>query len=297
MKPLLLSLSLITFANAQSADDYRGGWRTDEKPAAQHTYEFSIRGDVVRGIYCTRCSDATTLAFIDGKLTPAGLTFTVTHVRPDGKTEFQDRATAKVDRGNLIVTGTSGAKGGGNFTWTMIKDPRGPDPLPIPIIMLPAREVPVLGGRGGGAPKGPPAGGGAPAAGPGYLQPAPWKQLTADDVVGIWLGFGAGINKQYFIFKKVGTQLRGMVCGRCDNPYTMAALDDIEIQGDTLKFNIRHDDWGDYSIPFDKHVTAHIGANEMRATTTQDNLPPGRNNGGAFSLMGPISIDATKGNP
>ncbi len=296
MKTFLLSLTLLTLAQAQSADDYRGGWRTDEKPVAQHTYEFSIRGDVVRGIYCSRCSDATTLAFIDGKLTAAGLTFTVTHVRPDGKTEYQDRATAKVERGNLIVTGTSGAKGSGNFTWTMIKDSRGPDPLPIPIIMLPAREVPVLGGRGG-APKGPPAGGAPAPAGPGYLQPAPWKQLTPDDVVGVWLGFGAGVNKQFFIFRKVGNQLRGMVCGRCDNPYTMAALDDIEIQGDTLKFNIRHDDWGDYSIPFDKHVTAHIGGNEMRASTTQDNLPPGRNNGGAFSLMGPISIEATRGNP
>jgi hypothetical protein len=302
VKTFALFLFTLHLATAQSADDYRGGWRTDEKPAAQHTYEFSIRGDVVRGIYCSRCSDATTLAFINGKLGPTGLTFTVTHVRPDGKTEYQDRATAKVDRGNLIVTGNSGAPGAPNkgaYTWTMIKDSRGPDPLPIPIIMLPAREVPVLGGRGGGAaaPKGPPAGAGAPPAGPGYLQPAPWKQLTPDDVVGVWLGFGSGINKQYFIFRRVGNQLRGMVCGRCDNPYTMAALDDIEIQGDTLKFNIRHDDWGDYSIPFDKHVTAHIGGNEMRATTTQDNLPPGRNNGGAFSLMGPISIEATRGNP
>jgi len=37
------------------------------------------------------------------------------------------------------------------------------------------------------------------------------------------------------------------VCGTCDNPYTMAALDDFEIQGDILRFNILHEDWGDGS--------------------------------------------------
>lgn len=304
----LTALGLTQVIAAQTADDYRGGWRTDEKTGMQHTYEFSIRGENVRGIYCTHCSDATTLAFVDGKLAADGLTFVVTHVKPDGRTDYQDRATAKFDRGNLLVTGTSGGPGGGKFLWTMIKDSRGPDPLPIPIVMLPAREVPVLGGRGpapaGGGP-GPGAAKGGAAKGkagpapapPGYLQPAPWKQLTQNDVVGVWLGFGAGVNKQFFIIKKVGNQLRGMVCGRCDNPYTMAALDNFEINGDTIKFDIMHEDWGDYTTTFQKHVTAHVGGNEMRATTTQENAPAGRGQGGAFSLMGPISIEATRGNP
>ena len=65
--------------------------------------------------------------------------------------------------------------------------------------------------------------------------------------------------------------LRGMVCGTCDNPYTMAALDDFRIEGDTLTFNILHEDWGDGEIPtFYKHVTAHVGWNEMRCTTAAD---------------------------
>jgi hypothetical protein len=299
---LILLAFLAQAAIGQNADDYRGGWRTDEKTGDQHTYEFSIRDGVVRGVYCTRCSDATTLAFVDGKLGADGLTFVVTHVKPDGRTDYQDRATAKVDRGNLIVTGTSGASKGGKFQWTMIKDSRGPDPLPIPIVMLPPRPVPLLAGRGGGAAPPPSA---APAGPPpvGYLQPAPWKQLAEADVIGVWLGFGTGVNKQYFIIRKVGNQLRGMVCGRCDNPYTMAALDNFEIKGDTLKFDIVHEDWGDYSIPFNKHVTAHVGGNEMRSTTTQENIPPsnakgkGGGGGGAFSLLGPISIEATRGNP
>jgi hypothetical protein len=311
----LLTLLLLTMAVgwAQNADEYRGGWRTDELQVAdRHTYEFSIRGNVVRGAYCTRCSDATTLAFIDGRLGPDGLTFTVTHVKADGKTDFEDRATARVQGGNLLVTGTHGGPGGGKFQWTMIKDMRGPDPLPIPIVMLPARPIPILGGRGGAAPAPAPAPqvaapkqAVAPVgpAGGAYLQPAPWKTLKESDVIGVWLGYGAGINKQFFIIRKVGNKLRGMVCGRCDNPYTMAALDNFEIVGDTLKFDILHDDWGDYSIPFDKHVTAHVAANEMRISTTQDNIPPAYQRGkqtfgaGGASLMGPISIESTRGNP
>ena len=125
-------------------------------------------------------------------------------------------------------------------------------------------------------------------------------KLTPDQVAGSWIGFGVGINKQYFIIKKVGNKLRGMVCGRCDNPYTMAALDDFVIDGEVMRFNILHDDWGDYSIPFDKHVTARISGNEMRIVTSQDNLPPELANrppntdpNAGTSLIGPIPHEAT----
>src|SRR6476661_5923566 len=96
------TLGLLRVAAAQSADDYRGGWRTDKGEA--HTYEFSIRGDKVRGIYCTYCADATTLAFVNGTLGPDGLNFVVTHVKPDGRTAYLDKAIAKFDKGNLLVT-------------------------------------------------------------------------------------------------------------------------------------------------------------------------------------------------
>ena len=144
-------LTLARAASAQNADDYRGGWRTD---SGEHTYQFSIRGDQVRGVYCTRCSDATTLAFIDGRFGQDGITFVVTHVKGDGSTAYQDRALAKFDKGNLLITGTSGANKE-KFQRTVIKDPRGPDPLPIPVSTLPGRGGPVpaiiRGGGGGGA--------------------------------------------------------------------------------------------------------------------------------------------------
>jgi hypothetical protein len=286
---LLVTLGLAQ-AGAQQADDYRGAWRTDGGEA--HTYEFSIRGDQVRGIYCTYCADATTLPFVDGTFGPAGLRFVVTHVNPDGTAAYRDQATAHFDHGSLIVSGTSGAPGGGSFQRTLIKDPRGPDPIPVIVSRLPkAPPVPAavkVNQQGLGAPA------------PRYIQPGPWKaKVTEQDVVGVWLGFGVGAPKQYFVIKKVGDRLRGMVCGTCDNPYTMAALDDFQIEGDTLKFNILHEDWGDGELPtFAKHVTAHIGWNEMRCVTTADHqparLPPGAVPG--FSLTGPTPIEATMGN-
>ena len=54
MKHVMLMFALLAYAGTaagQNADDYRGGWRTDSGEA--HTYEFSIRGNTVRGIYCT----------------------------------------------------------------------------------------------------------------------------------------------------------------------------------------------------------------------------------------------------
>lgn len=291
------ALVLAQAAIAQDPDDYRGGWRTDQGEA--HTYEFSIRGDKVRGIYCTYCADATTLAFVNGTFGPGGLSFVVRHVNADGSTAYRDHAKAKFDHGKLIVTGTSGAPGGGEFVRALIKDPRGPDPLPVIVSRLPkAPPVPAVRVNQQGI--------GAPA--PRYIQPGPWKSsLTQDDVVGVWLGFGVGAPKQYFIIKKVGDKLRGMVCGTCDNPYTMAALDDFEIQGDVLRFNILHEDWGDGELPtFYKHVTAHVGWNEMRCVTTVDHAPPRETQVAprpmppgfvpGFSLEGPIAIEATAGN-
>ena len=307
---LFTALAFLPSAFAQNPDDYRGGWKT-EVNGVPRTYEFSIRGETVRGVYCTWCADATTLAFVDGKFGRDGLSFAVTHVDNNGKTTFTDKATAKFEKPNLVVTGTLAGPSGGKFTWTMIKDDRGPDPLPIPIVMLPpGREIPVLSRGGGPGPgRGPAKGGPAGAAGPaggggggrgGYIPPGPWLKITPDLVAGSWLGFGTGVNKQYFIVKKAGNKLRGMVCGRCDNPYTMAALDDFVIDGEILRFNILHEDWGDYSIPFEKHVTARISGNEMRIVTSQENLPPELANrppntdpNAGTSLIGPIPHEAT----
>jgi hypothetical protein len=267
-------------ASAESADHYRGGWRTAN--GDPHIYEFVIREGKVSGIYCSRCADGTTLALVEGRFAEdEGLTFTVTHSLGRAET-FR----AKLADGKLLVTGT---RSGAPVEQVLVKDPRGPDPAPFPIAVLPpdAPPVPIVRGApvGGG-------GGGPPAP---YRQPAPWRQLTAADVTGVWIGFGVGVNKQYFVIRRLGDRLYGLACGRCDNPYTFGALENFAIEGNTLEFDIVHEDWGEGTVlPFVRHVTAHIAMNEMRIDARRSDVP-----GGApivSSLIGPIAIEATAGN-
>jgi len=220
--PRLLPLSLATLLLAQpvaalDADYWRGGWRTPlaEEP---HIYEFVIRGRKVTGVYCRNCSDASTIGFIDGKWDEkAGIDFTVTFANPDGSIRSVDDQHAMLADGRLVVTGAEGIRNGNALT--LVKDPRGADPGGAPAYHLPPGTPPALpvtrppGGGGGGF--GPPA---------PYWQAGPFKALRPADVVGTWIAsFGLGMNRQIFTFLLVGDRLRGVVCGRCDNPYTIGA--------------------------------------------------------------------------
>jgi len=268
---------------AESADHYRGGWRTDGSDP--RIYEFVIQGETVSGITCSQCADGTTLAPLEGSFDEdEGLVFTIRKLAPDGTTVTRDVQRARLVDGKLLVTGSLG---GAAIAITATKDPRGPTPGPYPQVMLPPGSPPVKvtqGGFGGGGPPVP------------YIPPAPWKQkLTIDDVAGVWLGFGVGMEKQYFIIRRDGDGLFGLACGRCDNPYTFGALQNFAIEGDVLSFDIVHEDWGEGSVlPFVRHVTAQIAMNEMRIDARRDDIP-----GGApiiSSLVGPIDIEATRGN-
>lgn len=272
---------------AETADYYRGGWRTDASDP--DVYEFVIRGDRVTGVFCTQCADGTTLAPLDGTFDEArGLAFTIRHLNLDGSLAHEDRVQGKLADGKLVVTGTRGGFGGGAFEHVAIKDPRGPTPSAFPVNIFPpgAPAVPIVpvapGGGGGGARPAP------------YAQPAAWRQLTAADVVGVWLGFGVGMDKQYFVIRQDGERLFGLACGRCDNPYTFGVLENFSIAGDTLEFDIAHQDWGDGpTLPFERHITAHIAMNEMRMDARRpDQTGPGI----VASLVGPIALEATRGN-
>ena len=280
------ALAAASSASAESADYYRGGWRTES--GEPHVYQFVIRGSQVTGVYCTHCADGTTLAPIEGTFDEAnGLSFTVRHLNLDGTPASQDHLRARLAGGRLVVTGTRGADGAA-FEHVAIKDPRGPTPSAFPINIFPpnAPPVPLLqipaGAGGGGRPP------------PPYVPPAPWRQLTVDDVAGVWLGFGTGMDKQYFLIRKDGERLFGLACGRCDNPYTFGALENFSIAGDTLAFDIVHQDWGDGpTLPFSRHVTATIAMNEMHMDARRpDQTGPGI----VASLVGPIAIEATAGN-
>lgn len=242
---------------ALDANQVRGGWET-RVDGVPHIFELRIVGHRISGAYCTYCDDANTLAFVDGRLGSADITFTITHVRDEGSTLYQDHVRGRVENGQLILSGQSGAPGGGDFSWTMRRDPSGPLP--------PGPPPPVFH----------------------YLQPGPWEPITPSKLVGVWLA-GAGSNKQYFIIKRDGNVLRGLVCGPCDNPYTMAALEDFFIQGDSVQWNICHEDHGRGPLPYEHHIVAHIADHELHLDATQTNVHWIV----SMTLLGPLHFAAT----
>jgi hypothetical protein len=254
---LLLSLACLAIAQpaaALGADYWRGGWRTPlgEEP---HIYELVIRGNRVTGVYCRNCSDATTIGFIDGTWDEkAGIDFTVTFANPSGGIISRDDQHAMLVDGRLIVTGAANIRDGKALT--LVKDPRGADPGGAPAYHLPPGTPPALpAGRAAGAGAGAGGGGGGRAAGAApYWQAGPFKALRPADVAGTWIAsFGLGMNRQIFTFLLVGDRLRGVVCGRCDNPYTIGAIENVVIIGDRVYFDIVHQDWGEIDPPtFDR---------------------------------------------
>jgi hypothetical protein len=301
---LLLSMATLVLAQPAAALDanyWRGGWRTPlgDEP---HIYEFVIRGNKVTGVYCRNCSDATTIGFIDGTWDEkAGIAFTVTFANLDGKITLVDDQRATLVDGRLIVTGAAGVRSGSALT--LVKDPRGADPggalaYHLPPGTPPAQPTTKPAGGGGGGGRGV---GAAP-----YWQPGPFKALRPGDVIGTWIAasFGPlGMNKQIFTFLLVDGRLRGVVCGRCDNPYTIGAMENIFIVGNTLYFDIVHEDWGESDPPtFRRNIGAQVVQNEMLAFILGKDLvidpanPPARPAGRGFTLVGPIAPEGTRGN-
>jgi hypothetical protein len=300
---LLLSFGSLLFAEpaaALNADYWRGGWRTPlgDEP---HIYEFVIRGSRVTGVYCRNCSDATTIGFIDGTWDEkTGIAFAVTFANPAGRITARDDQHAILVDGRLMVTGAANIRDGKALT--LIKDPRGADPggalaYHLPPGTPPAQPTtkPAVGGGGGG---------GRGIGAPPYWQAGSFKPLRPSDVVGTWIAsFGLGMNRQLFTFLLVGDRLRGVVCGRCDNPYTIGAMENIKIVGDKLYFDIVHQDWGEIDPPtFDRSIVAQLVQNELIAAILGNGVvvdptnPPARPAGRGCTLVGPISPEATRGN-
>lgn len=284
-------------AFALDADYWRGGWRT-ELGTEPHIYQFVIEDDTVTGFYCENCADVTTVGFIDGTWDEEeGIEFTVRFPDPDGTIHTTHAQHAMLEGSQITVTGD-----GIDGDRILIKDPRGPEPGASPIEMYPPGTPPTPVVETGPLPAGNPS-----AVSPGYWSPGPFKEeLTTDDVAGTWIALfwgGIGMNKQYFHFLRFEDELRGLVCGRCDNPYTMGALTDITLVGDTLYFKIDHQDWGP---PVSAHQDAgRIVQNEMVVVAfldediDADNPPAGGPpalEGYVYTMLGPIAAEHTAGN-
>ena len=279
-------------AFALDPDSVRGGWEATVN-GTEHIYQFMIRGDRVIGVYCTHCQDAMDVAFLEGRVEAEDIRFEVTHLRADGSPAYVDAGSARIQDGHLQVSGQLGGPGGGPFSWAMHKDPRGPTPLGTrPRAVLPQVTAPALNaalyGSGGQKPFGRP--GGAPPLARTYEPPGQWETLSAQKLVGVWLQ-GEGDGKQRFIIRVLHGQLTGMVCGPCSNAYQFAMLKDFQIHGDTVTFNICHEDFGVGPIPYYNQATGHLSQNELRITTAQANLDPAPRF--QMSLFGPIKLAAT----
>ncbi len=267
------TLWLTQTAAALDADDVRGGWETTLN-GVEHIYQFKVRGEQVTGISCGDCDDASTLAFLTGRLGPLGLSFVVTHVRDDGSTAYRDRVTGTVDDGVLTVKGTRGGPDGGAFIWTMRRE-HAADAAD--------RRTGWRGGTGRGE-----------AGGRRRIRPpGPWEQLSDSKVAGVWLA-GAGTFKQFFIIRSTGDKLLGMLCGPCNHTYFMQILDDFSIHGDTLNFNVLHEQGR--NAPYYNHVTAQVSRNEMHlevVPTGLDGKPLGTLQHADMTLLGPLTLEAT----
>lgn len=291
----------MTRAWALDPNAVRGGWET-ELDAHTQIYNFHIEGRHVGGVACGDCADATTLAFIEGSLERDLIRFEVRHVREDGSTAWLDHLVAHIANDRLIVSGRQGGAHARAIELQLLKDPRGPAPFAgvaisavLPQPSAPARNAAAYGSHGQLPPAGFKAARGAFGQAVDYQPPGPWERLRPDSIVGVWF-LGTGRDKQHFIIRRVGQQLLGMVCGPCDNPYTMAALDHFEIQGDTLTFRTHHEDFGLGLLPFYNVLTAHVAANELRVVSAiASNLPMQQQPFAyfAFSMIGPVAFAAT----
>ncbi|MGZ9812302.1 hypothetical protein ACXN5S_17710 [Pseudoroseicyclus sp. H15] len=275
-------------ALALDADYWRGGWRTELGSDMPHIYEFVIRGSDVSGIYCADCNDMTTMGLIDGTWDEeAGIDFTVTFPNADGTVASISEQHAMLQNGQIQITGEAER--------TLIKDPRGPNVGGMPIHILPPGREPL-------SPT--PNNTGVASERNAYWQPAPFAdEVTPDDLVGMWVALfpsNPGMNKQLFYFMRLGDEVRGVVCGRCDNPWTIGILEDVVLDGGNIWFNINHQDFGNRPVPFDRQIGGHLTANEMVWQVQPEAIDPANPPEAPVLevpqfFIGPISAEATGG--
>jgi hypothetical protein len=233
----------------------------------RHVFILKIRGDVVSGVYCdVDCGDPAHLSVLErGSLTAdGGVRFQIRHL--DTKAPQRSDVTGRLTGDQLILTS-------GQQRWNLQRDPRKP-PL-VTVEEMFARR---------GIVDGPLVLSGSPNP---YTPPGPNERLTPSALEGLWL-FGTGPGKQHFSFRKVGDGMLGVVCGPCDNPYTFGFIDNIVIRGDTLTFDINHEDAGigiEFG-PFENHATATLARHEMHLHSIQH--AGSRTIEGDLILIGPV---------
>lgn len=275
---MLLGLPMAASAAANqplTADAIRGGWVAD-LDGTHHVLILKVEEATVSGIYCTvDCGDPSRLVFVDrGALTSDGLRFQL--LRIQGRSSSRTDVIGHLVDGRLVLTLTpSSGLSTNSRRLELHRDPRKPALVTLDEIF--ARR---------GIKSGPLLFSGSPTP---YVPAGPNETLAPALLEGLWV-WGNGAPKQHFMFRQVGDRMLGAVCGPCDNPYTFGVLDDIVIRGDTVTFDIEHQDWGvgiEYG-PFANHATATLSRHELHLHTVAHNGP--RTVEGDMVLTGPLRL-------
>jgi len=260
-------------AQATTADAVRGGWAADAE-GTRHIFILVVRESAVTGIYCAvDCGDPARLALVErGTLTGDGLRFQIRWL--DGASPARTDVVGRVADGRLSLELASGARRPGlPRRFDLQRDPRKPKVRTVEELFA-SRGIqsgPLLI-----------SGSSTPYTAPGTNEP-----LSPPVLEGLWV-WSNGPGKQHFVFRQVGEGLMGVVCGPCDNPWTFGPLDNFAIRGDTLTFDIVHEDWGigiEFG-PFVNHATATLSRHELHLRTVQQNGP--RTIQGDLVLTGPL---------
>lgn len=256
-----------------TADAVRGGWVADVD-GVRHLFVLKVRDAAVSGIYCAvDCTDPSRLAFVDaGVLTPEGVRFQILRVE-DGKSSRTD-VTGRIQDGRLVLTmAPSPGRSAIPAQLSLQRDPRKPAAWTVEDLF--ARR---------GVQSGPLVIAGSPTP---YVPPGPNEPITGAALEGLWV-WSNGPGKQHFIFRQADGRILGVACGPCDNPWTFGPIDNVAIRGDTLTFDIVHEDWG-IGIehgPYANHATATLSRHELHLRTEQQNGP--RIIQGDLVLTGPL---------
>lgn len=273
----LVGSSATTAADPPPADAVRGGWVVDVD-GARHIFILKVADGAITGTYCAvDCGDPARLAFVrNGTL------------RADGGVNFDIVRPGRQPRTLASVTGRAAADG-----LALEVSGRGLRPaLPREIVLRrdprkpPMLTVEELFERRG-VKSGPLviAGSSTP-----YQPPGPDEPLTPARLEDLWV-WSEGPGRQHFIFRQVGDDMLGMVCGPCDNPWTFGPLDNFALRGDTLTFDIVHEDWGtgiEFG-PYANHATATLVRHELHLRTLH--RAGTREIRGDLVLTGPLRTD------